>query len=235
MVLRVGGRAVRVAPWPADHATAQLTQLPGALAPSGSSLRLVLDQVAQAGYAAAVTGALGPGERGAFTEAGFSPLAWLYLLERPLDDLPVAPPAAPPLRRVRRNDWPRVAAVDAAAFPPFWQLGLDGIADARAATPSSRMRVALDATSAVVGYAVFGRSGRRGFVQRVAVDPGAQGHGAGTMLVIDGLRWLRARGADSALVNTQIDNDRALALYQRLGFRLLDDRLAVLGRPVGTP
>jgi mycothiol synthase len=232
MVLRAGGRAVRVVPWPADHATAQLTQLPGALAPSSSSLRLVLDQVAEAGYDAAVTGALGPGEREPFTDAGFAPLAWLHLLERPLDELPAPPRPAPPLRRVRRSDWPRVEAVDAAAFPPFWQLGVDGIIDARAATPANRMRVALGADGRVMGYAVFGRSGRRGFVQRLAVDPAAQGHGLGTMLVVDGLRWLRARGADSALVNTQIDNDRALALYQRIGFRLLDDRLAVLGRPV---
>jgi ribosomal protein S18 acetylase RimI-like enzyme len=223
-----------VAPWPADHTTAQLTQVPGALAPSSSSLRLLLDQVAEAGYEAAVTGALGPGERGPFTDAGFAPLAWLYLLERSLDELPPSPRPAPPLRRVRRGDWPRVEAVDAAAFPPFWQLGIDGIVDARAATPSNRMRVAVAPDGGVVGYAVFGRSGRRGFVQRLAVDPDAQSHGLGTTLVVDGLRWLRARGADSALVNTQIDNARALALYQRLGFCLLDERLAVLGRPVRT-
>jgi ribosomal protein S18 acetylase RimI-like enzyme len=235
MVLRAGGRALRMAPWPADHATAQLTHVPGALAPSSNALRALLDEVAAAGYAAAVTGALGPSERAPFTGAGFEPLAWLHLLERPLAEVPAMPHNAPALRRIRRGDWPTVAAVDASAFPPFWHLGVDGILDARRATPSNRMRVAVDDGGGVIGYAVFGRSGVRGFVQRVAVDPDAQGKGAGTTLVVDGLRWLRARGASSALVNTQLDNERALALYLRLGFRLLEERLAVLGRPVGTP
>jgi len=44
---------------------------------------------------------------------------------------------------------------------------------------------------------------------------------------------MQSRGATTVLVNTQVDNDRALALYRRLGFRLLDEQLAVLGRDLG--
>jgi ribosomal protein S18 acetylase RimI-like enzyme len=143
------------------------------------------------------------------------------------------PPDRPLLRRIHRAEWPDVAAVDTRAFPTFWHLGAEGIADARRATPSNRLRVAVGRDDHVVGYAVFGRSGGRGFVQRIAVDPTVHGRGIGTTLLVDGLQWLRSRGAVSALVNTQIDNERALRLYLRLGFRLLHERLAVLGRPTG--
>ena len=139
-------------------------------------------------------------------------------------------PGGSTLRRIRRSEWPTLAAVDASAFAPFWRLGIEGIVDARRATPSNRLRVATGADDTVLGYAVFGRSGGRGFVQRIAVDPRVHGRGIGTTLLLDGLRWLADRGALSALVNTQIGNDRALELYRHMGFRLLRERLAVLGR-----
>ena len=203
-VLCTGSRSLRVAPWPADGRTAQLTMAPGVVAPTRDTLRAALLEAAAAGYASAVTAALGSAERTPFTEAGFQPLAWLHLLERDLVDLPGPP-----------------------------QLGTAGIAEARHATPSNRVRVAVAPSGAISGYAVSGRSGGRGFLQRLAVDPGVQGRGLGTALALDGMRWMQSRGATTVLVNTQVDNDRALALYRRLGFRLLDEQLAVLGRDLG--
>jgi hypothetical protein len=75
---------------------------------------------------------------------------------------------------------------------------------------------------------VCGRAGHRGYVQRLAVDPSAQGRGVGAGLLIDGLRWLRRWGARDALVNTQEGNARSLRLYQRSGFVLQPEGLAVL-------
>jgi mycothiol synthase len=207
--------------------------VPGDLGPTGATLRAALQEAAAAGYAAAVTAALGSAERSPFAEAGFEPLAWLHLLERDLNDLPMPPADGPELRRVHRADWPVVAALDSRAFPPFWHLGQAGIAEARHATPSNRVRVAIVAEGTIGGYAVCGRSGGRGFLQRLAVEPDVQGHGIGSTLALDGLRWMQSRGATSVLVNTQVDNERALALYRRLGFRLLDEQLAVLGRSLG--
>jgi ribosomal protein S18 acetylase RimI-like enzyme len=81
-----------------------------------------------------------------------------------------------------------------------------------------------------VGYAVTGMTGDMGYLQRLAVDPDDAGRGIGRALVLDGLGWLRARGAVQALVNTQVDNERALGLYRSVGFRLLPTGLHVLGR-----
>ena len=82
----------------------------------------------------------------------------------------------------------------------------------------------------MVGYALFGRADDVGYVQRLAIHPDAQGQGLGPALLVDGLRWLRAHTARSAFVNTQVDNDRALHLYERVGFRRMPVGLCVLGR-----
>ena len=81
----------------------------------------------------------------------------------------------------------------------------------------------------------LGRAARRGYVQRLAVGPEAQGSGLGRALLVDGLRWLRRRGAARAVVNTQVDNERARALYESLGFRMAPSGLAVLGRDLQVP
>ena len=81
-----------------------------------------------------------------------------------------------------------------------------------------------------LGYGLFGRAATDGYVQRLAVDPEAHGRGLGGALVVDGLHWLRDRGALRAFVNTQSDNDRAYALYERTGFQPLPVGLCVLGR-----
>jgi len=82
----------------------------------------------------------------------------------------------------------------------------------------------------VVGYCVTGRAGRRGYLQRLAVRPSQQGRGLGQALVADSLQWLKRRGVSSVVVNTQVENERALALYLAMGFRLQPSGLEVLGR-----
>jgi ribosomal protein S18 acetylase RimI-like enzyme len=128
-----------------------------------------------------------------------------------------------------------VLVVDAAAFPRFWQLDGQGLDDALAATPSARLRVAIghDHARPLQGYAITGRAGPRGYLQRLAVDPGVQRSGIGAALVVDGLRWLRRWGAKEVLVNTQVGNAGALRLYEHLGFRVQPEGLAVLRRVFG--
>ncbi len=82
----------------------------------------------------------------------------------------------------------------------------------------------------LLAYAVTGRAGHHGYLQRLAVDPSVRREGYGRAIVLDGLRWLRRHGATQALVNTQCDNAPALALYQSCGFRELPTGLCVMGR-----
>jgi ribosomal protein S18 acetylase RimI-like enzyme len=121
-----------------------------------------------------------------------------------------------------------VLKIDAAAFRPFWQLDDWGLQDALTATPAARFRVVVAEGGGVAGYAVCGRTSRRGYLQRLAVHPMYQGRGWGQALALDGLRWMKRRGVERAVVNTQLDNHAAFGLYLRLGFREEPWGLAVL-------
>ena len=126
-------------------------------------------------------------------------------------------------------------AVDATAFPPFWRLDGPGLQATLAATPSARLRVTIgrDGRPAAQRLRRRGSGRTRGYLQRLAVAPAAQGGGVGAALVVDGLRWLRRWGTKEVFVNTQEGNDSAIRLYERLGFRLQTEGLAVLRRALG--
>ena len=119
-------------------------------------------------------------------------------------------------------------AVDRAAFPTFWQFDTAGLVDALRATPAVRFRAAIEPGAGVAGYAISGRSGPRGFVQRLAVHPDRQRAGTGRRLLLDGLRWMQRRGVVTAVVNTQVGNEAALTLYLQTGFTQEPIGLSVL-------
>jgi GNAT superfamily N-acetyltransferase len=218
------GVRLRVRPWRGRRDTAELSAVPaGALVPPGLVL-LAVERARDRGYDEVVTPALPGGEWRPYVDAGFTVREELHLLTHDLLELPDRRAHGHHLRRVQRRDRARVLAIDQAAFDPFWRLDDDALEDAVRATPSTRFR--MDRSGC--GYALTGRAGDRGYLQRLAVDPGQQGAGIGSALVVDGLWWLRRWRVREALVNTQIGNERAIVLYERLGFRRRTDGLAVL-------
>ena len=227
---------LRVARWRGDPTTAYLTPSRSGR-PSVTAVERCLGELPRDGYTAAITAALPGIDQLPFLQTGFVVHERLHLLRRSLEDLPEPEPPDVELRRSRHAERAAVLAVDAAAFPPFWRLDDAGLDDALGATPSARLRVAAVAESdaPVIGYAVTGRAGPRGYLQRLAVDPAAQGAGVGAALVADGLRWLRRWGAKEVLVNTQESNTAAVRLYERLGFHMQADGLAVLRRGLDEP
>lgn len=222
--------AVRVATWHGEATTAYLT--PGRGRPTRAAIEQTLDALRHEGRHRALTAALSAADAVPFLEAGFCVHERLHLLHRAVTPHLEAPPVDPPPRRARRADRPSLLAVDRAAFPEFWQLDEAGLDDALAATPSARLRVVDGDTGhdGIAGYAVTGRAGHRGYLQRLAVDPALQRRRIGTRLVADALVWLRRWGARDVLVNTQEDNAAALGLYRSLGFELQPTGLAVLRR-----
>jgi ribosomal protein S18 acetylase RimI-like enzyme len=227
-VIRWGRERARTGQWRGEKEVAFIHPDPAAPLPSAEFLRRCLDTLASRGYRRVVTGALSPLEQAGFLAAGFDVQERLHLLGLDLTrDLP-AVPTGYPLRRVRRRRRTDVLAVDRAAFPPFWQFDASGLADALRATPTVRFRVAVEPGGALAGYAICGRSGVRGFVQRLAVDPTRQRAGTGRRLLLDGLTWMRRGGGTRAVVNTQVGNQAALALYLQVGFEEEPVGLSVL-------
>jgi ribosomal protein S18 acetylase RimI-like enzyme len=184
--------------------------------PSAAFIQRCLDILGERGFVRVVTSALSPLEQSGFFAAGFQVAEELHLLARDLDGLPRRPDIG--VIRVSPDARPQVLAVDRAAFSPFWQLDERSLAEALAATPRTRFR-AVPHDGRLVGYAINGRSGARGFVQRLAVLPEVQRQGIGRALLLDGLHWMRRRGVRRAVVNTQVGNDAALSLYHDAGFR----------------
>jgi len=227
------GTRLRARPWHADPAVAHLAPAPDHLGPlTSTDVEHALDGLRHQGYRSVITAALHRPDRRPFLELGFAETKRLHLLRHDLAHL--ASPGSLPgidLRRGRRREQDEALAVDRAAFAPFWRLDQAGLTEALTATSMVHFEVARD-RSGIVGYAMCGRAGQRGYVQRLAVAPELQGRGVGAALLGDGLRWLRRWGARDALVNTQEDNDRSLRLYQRTGFVLEPDGLAVLERPL---
>lgn len=227
-VISWGRESARTGRWRGDEQVAYLTPLPSSPLPSAEFVRRCLDTLAGRGFKRVVTAALSPLEQVGFLAAGFDVEERLHLLGMDISGLTPPVPPGLPLRRVPPWRKGEVLAVDASAFPPFWQLDPAGLTDSLRATPARRFRMAVGAGGDVAGYAITGRSGERGFVQRLAVAPGRQREGTGRRLLLDGLEWLRRGGATRAIVNTQTGNDAALALYLATGFREEPVGLSVL-------
>ena len=238
-VVRRDGSGLRISAWPNDDLvvpTAQLAPVLGEPLPSASVLAELTRELLDHGYTEAVTVALAPREQIPFLTAGFSVKEELHLLVHHMTPLPrrAAPRTGPRARRARDEEWEGILATDSEAFADFWRLGRQVLLQAMAATPVRRLRVVSGVVNGaataddVVGYALTGRAGTAGYLQRLAVRPGAQGRGVGRALVLDGLHWLRRHRVERVLVNTQLANARALNLYLGVGFVVETDRLAVL-------
>lgn len=226
-VLKSGRERLRTGAWRGHGEIAYLSPLPDGPLPSVAFVRHCLDQLAARGFSRVVTTALSVQEQSGFLGAGFGVEEDLHLLVHDLRGLPPVPAA--PLHRATRHHRRGVLEVDAAAFPAFWRIDDQGLADALSATPHTRFRVAAG-HAGVIAYAVSGRAGRRGFLQRLAVNPRHQRQGVGRALALDGLHWFRRWRVEQAVVNTQLDNAAALSLYESLGFRREPTRLSVLSR-----
>jgi ribosomal protein S18 acetylase RimI-like enzyme len=232
--LRFGRDRLRIRPWTGEPDIGHLALLTSGAAVADAFAAQAVDAAIARGYRFIRTSALSSIEAEPFLKVGFEPCQQLALLTRSID-FPSLRNAVPgqdnaiSIRRARRRHHSAVLAVDHAAFDPFWHLDRAGLHDALQATPFRHFRVAYSkANPTLAGYAICGRSGPAGYLQRLAISPHQQGQGVGAALVIEGLSWMARWGATQAWVNTPMHNTGALRLYERLGFELAPPGLQVL-------
>ena len=227
--LTVDSARVRSGSWRGSDDLAYLVPLSSASTLTPSTLERIRSQLRKDGFHSVVTAAVGPSERDMFAADGFTEHEALHLLRHDLQGpLPERPRRARGLRRGRPGDIDSILDVDRQTFEAFWRLDRDGLHEAIHATPTARLRVIRDPD--IVGYAVTGRAGTQGYLQRLAVRPDRQGLGLGIDLVSDALHWLRRRDVSTCWVNTQEANAAALSLYTKLGFVPAAHQLTVLRR-----
>ncbi len=223
------GTVLRLSPWRGDVQTVQVVVV-ASPTPQIHDVDRLLDYLGNRGVLTVVTTALGPVDQRPFVEAGFTPHEHLLLFGRSIEpnDLPARGRRTRP---ARRQDQEAVLALDERAFATssaLWRFDRAALAEAGQATQTCRRRLIKDPQHQPIGHAVTGRTSTIGFLQRLAVDPSAEGQGIGSALVVDALRWLGRTGALEAWVNTQPGNLRARDLYLRHGFVEQDVGLDVL-------
>jgi ribosomal protein S18 acetylase RimI-like enzyme len=158
--------------------------------------------------------------------AGYEPFIDLALMRRSLDRPVRAPDHL--VAEVDDVDIEELLAIDSAAFSEFWRFDRHGLEEAIAATGTSSILVIREGSGRPAGFAVVGYGSAISYLQRVAVHPRWQGCGMGRSLVRVAARKARAGGAQVMLLNTQLDNECAIALYESEGFVRLPDPLALL-------
>ena len=78
-------------------------------------------------------------------------------------------------------------------------------------------RVATDG-SGIVGVALCGHDGHRGYIYHLAVDPAYQGRGLGRRLVGECLEGLRRAGLKRVIIMVAGDNPRGRGFWTRCGW-----------------
>ena len=217
--------------WPNDPTVAHLIFIDHQVVPTVAALDAAVEHATHQGARSIRTSALFPAAAAAATAAGFEPIARLALRLLRFDD-DVIDDLGTIHHRIRSlQPWMhrRAAAVDRAAFGPMWGNDAAGLRDVRRATPVHRARM-IGSGRWVAGFALSGAAADSGYLQRIAVSPEHRRRGIARDLVLDALRWMHSNGRTRCLVNTGVENEPALELYQRLGFERLADELTIAER-----
>ena len=132
------------------------------------------------------------------------------------------------LRPAAGHDLDAIVAIERAAFSDPWSAAsFAGLHS----NPRTRMTVADDG-GRIVAYTVLMIAPPDADLANLAVAPLDKGRGIGKMLVADVIRAARAAGAHHVYLEVRESNARALAMYERAGFRTVGQRRRYYNDPV---
>lgn len=158
--------------------------------------------------------------------SGYDTFIRLALMRLSLDEQPRPPDHL--VVEVGTDRLDELLEIDAAAFSSFWRFDRLGLTEAMEATSRSSILIIRDADGHPAGFAIVGFGSAISYLQRVAVHPSWQGCGMGRSLVRVAARKARDAGARVMLLNTQLDNEAAMRLYESEGYVRLPEPLFLL-------
>lgn len=94
--------------------------------------------------------------------------------------------------------------------------------------PSSTVLAARSAGGDLLGTAMVGHDGHRGWVYYLAVSPSARGTGLGRSLMAAAEAWVAERGVPKLMLMVRSGNTAVLGFYDALGYAV--EETAVLSR-----
>jgi GNAT superfamily N-acetyltransferase len=89
----------------------------------------------------------------------------------------------------------------------------------------------LEADNGLVALIVATHDGRKGWLNRLAVDPAHRGQGLARRLIASAERWLKTQGIEVLAVLIEQDNEASLQLFASAGYELSPDILYLSKRP----
>ena len=134
-------------------------------------------------------------------------------------------------RRMVPEDADGVARVEKACMPvpwsreSFWQ-------EAANTDAYYLLGIDIDKDNLIMAYAGCWVLGNEGHITNVAVDPDYQGQGMGRKFMEKLVEAVKPLGVDSMTLEVRPSNTRALALYEKLGFKSVGRRPKYYTQPV---
>jgi ribosomal protein S18 acetylase RimI-like enzyme len=123
------------------------------------------------------------------------------------------------IREYRTGDYESVLALWAGAGLPFKPEGRDRrkIVDSQVRQPNVIFLVA-ESEGRLVGTVLATHDGRKGWINRLAVDPAYRGRGIGSRLVRETETRLEALGMDVLACLIEEGNDASVRTFETLGY-----------------
>jgi len=159
----------------------------------------------------------------------FETMEWIVILERTTAEPPPPPPAPAKISALHSSDIGNLIRLDALAFDHIWHKSTNNFAEAIA---QGHLLYGAELDGRLVGYAWCEIHPRHAHLNRLAVRPDYQGRGIGAQLLHWTITETLARGVAKITLNTQELNHRSIALYQRFGFAVTNQRMPVLIKPL---
>ena len=127
-----------------------------------------------------------------------------------------APPVPVEILRLREAHLDEIEAIERRAYPTPWSRTMFS---GELSKPTSLCLGAFDApTGLLVGYVIASRYVDAWHVMNVCVDPDFQGHGIAATLLERLLALTEGDGRQGYTLEVRVSNERAIRLYERLGF-----------------
>ena len=173
--------------------------------------------LAQIGYAPWLTAVL--------DERGFAAQDWVVTYEWQYQPVSVRGDLSVTVRPAQQRDLATLLALDGVIFGPVWHKSIGNFEDALARAFTFTVA---EKDGLLIGYQWSDKLQEHGHITRLAVRPDWENKGVGTRLLTEAMTAMVKAGVAWITLNTQESNLRSQALYERHGFRLADQRVAVL-------